>query len=162
MAARSSAIADLPTLDRRPRSAQPKPAPRVVRRRTRRQTRKTIEDRAKNAVWKRDGHCSRATGQPLMRAHIDPQRRGEVAHIDKRSTNPKQIWRLDRLVLLSAEEHQLSDPRTANAGGKVLLEIKGTNGNKALAFVRRDLRYREVWRRTTLPVKLVPDPNDEP
>lgn len=144
----------LTNLQTRPRRAIPKGSTVVRRMATRRQKAETWKA-AQDQVWIRDGRVSRASGTPLVRAHTDARKRGEVAHLKSRGAHPDQKYDLRNLVLLSAEEHAQSDARTA-PGGRVLLTIQGGNANKALTFIRRDTRGREVWRRTsapTVPVK---------
>lgn len=150
MASRTAIIAALPVLGQFARSAPPRSAPAVLRTVARKARRVDREDAFKDAVWDRD-KVSRASGKPVFRNHIDPEKRGEVAHIKARSTNPTKKYDPNNGVLLTAVEHGWSDPRTANAKGKVLLEIKGTNARKALTFIRRDVRGREIWRYTSTP-----------
>lgn len=75
-----------------------------------------------------------------------------MAHLPTatRSTNPATKNDPARCVLLTAEEHALSDARTA-PGGKPLLEIRGTDARKAITFIRRNDRGRVLWRRTSTP-----------
>lgn len=149
---RRSVLDNLPTLDRevnRRRPVAPKGSA-VLERRAKRAVKKSSEERCKDAVWDRDGGKSRASGKPVLRAHVDMRKRGEVAHIAAKSTNPAKRYLRANNVLLTAEEHALSDARTA-PGGKALLTIKGRNANKALTFTMRDSRGRVVWTRTTEP-----------
>jgi hypothetical protein len=144
----------LPTLGevQAARRAAPKPGPRVLRRQQRQADLKAQEDAFRKAVWRRDGRTSRASGKPLVKAHLDPDKRGEVAHLVKRSRAPGRDDKFnpDRAVLLSATEHALSDARTA-PGGQVLLEIVGDNGAADVLFIRRDATGQEVWRRVSRP-----------
>lgn len=133
----------------RDRKATPK-GYAVLTRREKAAGKRSAEDTCKDTVWERDGGKSRASGKPVLRAHPDASKRGEVAHLRARSTDPAKKYHPANNVLLTAEEHALSDARTA-PGGKALLEIKGTNANKALTFTRRDTRGRVVWTRTTEP-----------
>jgi hypothetical protein len=107
----------------------------------------------RDAVWTRDKHCSRASGRHLTRGSSDPQRGGQAAHLGARSSHPDRRFDPDNGILLSIEEHRDSDPRTAGAGGRVLLEIVPIapdtvlNGRNRLLFIRRDSSGRELWRR---------------
>lgn len=140
---------DRPTLaDRQRERYAPAKGSTVVRQIKTRAAKKDRWEQCQDAVWDRDKGISRASGKPLVRASTDARKRGEVAHLDARSTNPEKKFDLKNLVLLSAEEHGLSDARTA-PGGKVLLEIKGKNASKILTFIRRDINGREVWRHTS-------------
>lgn len=142
----------LPSLDRevnRRRPLTPKGS-QVLEQRAKRAEKKSAEERCKDAVWERDGGTSRASGKPVLRAHVDNRKRGEVAHLGARSTNPAKKFLKANNVLLTAEEHLLSDKRTA-PGGKALLSIKGRNANRALTFTMRDARGRVVWTRTSAP-----------
>lgn len=135
--------------------ALPKGAPLVVQRAQKRTAKKTAEERFRDAVWSRDQGKSRASDVPVVPGHVDNRKRGEVAHLPTatRSTNPEK--RLDPrfAILLTAEEHALSDPRTA-PGSKVLLEIRGTDARKAITFIRRDAQTGKVlWRRVSTPPK---------
>jgi hypothetical protein len=139
-------LPDLPTLAdvQRTRRATPKPAPRVIRRQQRKTDLKAQEDAFREAVWRRDGKKSRASGKPLLRAHVDPDKRGEVHHLRARSTHPGALkYDASNGVLLSATEHALAEawpPR---------LEIRGTNADQKLTFILKDETGREVWRRAS-------------
>lgn len=126
---------------------------RVEARQTRKAEKQTAEDRCRDAVWKREKNLDRATGKPLTRGAVNPDERGEVHHLKGRRVKPE--WRTDprHQVLLSATLHQLSEAR----GGK-LLQIVGTDAVKALTFIRRDAKGKELWRRTTLPGQAQPPP----
>lgn len=126
--------------------------PQVVERAEKRNAKQSAEDAWRDAIWLRDGGVSRASGKPVYRAHTDNRKRGECAHLDARSTSPEKKYDERNGVLLTAEEHALSDARTA-PGGKALLEIKGKNANKALTFIRRDTKGRVLWTRTSKPEK---------
>jgi hypothetical protein len=139
----------LPVLDPRARRACPKGIPTVLAQADKRTAKAKAEDAFKEAVWKRDGGISRASGKPVYHAHTDPRQRGEVAHLSARSTKPEAKWKPENGILLTAEEHKLSDARTA--GGTVLLEIRGTDARKALTFVRRDRNGKVLWKRSSLP-----------
>lgn len=142
----------LPSLDRvqnTRRTVTPKGST-VLERREKRTAKDRADDELRKACWDRDGGKSRASGVPLLRSHVDPRKRGQVAHLTARSTNPGEKRDLRRVVLLSAEEHELSDARTA-PGGKPLLTIKGTDGNKAVTFTMHDPTGRVLWTRTSLP-----------
>jgi hypothetical protein len=133
----------LPTLGevQATRRATPKPAPRVLRRQTRKDDVAAKEQAFRDAVWTRDQRRSRASGTPLVRAHADPDKRGEVHHLRKRGSYPAGKYDVANGCLLSATEHALAEawpPR---------LEIRGTNANEPLTFVRYDEARREVWRR---------------
>lgn len=126
-----------------------KGTPPVVERAKKRAAKQTAEDKFRAAVWERDGGVSRCSGRPVLHAHTDNRKRGEVAHLKARSTAPGQKLDPANACLLTAEEHALSDARTA--GGKVLLEIKGTDARKVLRFIRRDETGRVLWSRESLP-----------
>lgn len=111
-----------------------------------------LEARCRAAVWKRDQGRSRASGAVVVKGHEQETQRGEVAHLEKRSTSPAKKWDPANCVLLTAEEHRLSDPRTA--GGKVLLEIRGKNARKVLIFTRRNPDGTVAWTRQSLPPPL--------
>lgn len=128
---------------------QPKPLPSVVTRKQRKLEKKNAEDAFRDEIWRLDGGVSRASGKRLFRVHRDAGRRGQVAHIKPRSAYPELAFKVSNAVLLSDEEHELSDPRTADARGRSLLEIRGTNANRSLTFIRRDVDGRELWRRTS-------------
>lgn len=130
---------------------QPKGTPGVLVRQEKRAAQETAEETCRKAVWKRDGRTSRASGHPLVEGHVDPDKRGEVAHLTARSTHPAEKHKPYRCVLLSATEHQLSDARTAGAKGQALLEIQGTDGRKRLTFIRRDRTGTVLWRRSSRP-----------
>jgi hypothetical protein len=126
-----------------------KGTPPVLARHEKRKAKRTAEETFRQAVWARDGGVSRCSGKPLLHASLDPDRRGEVAHLKARSTNPREKVNPANGVLLSATEHALSDARTA--GGKVLLEIKGTDARKLLRFIRRDQSGKVLWSRASRP-----------
>lgn len=128
--------------------------PAVVERRQRKAKADAKEEQTKVKVWDRDGGLSRASGKPVVHASPNPEKRGDVAHIDARSTSPAKKYSVANNVLLTAEEHQLSDARTA-PGGKALLEIRGKNANRKLTFIRRNEKGRVLWRRTSAPVNRV-------
>jgi hypothetical protein len=112
----------------------------------------------RDAIWDRDGGRSRASGAVLERQSIDDKRRGECAHLIARSVDPAHKLEPWAGVLLSAEEHRLSDPRTAGAVGKRLLLIEPADpggelrGDRELTFIRVDRHGRELWRNTSGPV----------
>ena len=124
----------------------------VVESRKKAAAKQTAEQKRNATVWTRDRGVSRASGRPVVHASPVAAKRGEVAHLptSTRSTNPGTKNDPNRCVLLTAEEHALSDARTA-PGGKPLLEIKGTDGRKAITFIRRNERGRVLWRRTSTP-----------
>lgn len=112
----------------------------------------------RNAVWERDKHRSRATGQPLVRRY-DPtitwEQRGEVCHLAAKGAHPAQKYDPSNAILLSAQQHFLSDAR----GNHRLLILDPETGEKAtdagtiecpkpILFVMRDKQGRELWRRT--------------
>ena len=108
------------------------------------------ERRCRAAVWKRDDGFSRACGLPVFKGHESELMRGEVAHLVSRSRSPQQKWDSANCVLLTAEEHRLSDPRTA-PGGKVLLVIQGKDARKVLTFIRRAPNGDVLWTRQSAP-----------
>jgi len=124
----------------------------VVAQRKKRAAKQTAEQQRNAKVWARDRGVSRASGRPVVHASPVAAKRGEVAHLptSTRSTNPATKNDPHRCVLLTAEEHALSDARTA-PGGKALLEIRGRDARKAITFIRRDERGRVLWRRTSTP-----------
>lgn len=124
----------------------------VVEARKKAAGKRTAEEKRNADVWSRDRGVSRASGRPVSHASPVAAKRGEVAHLPRatRSTNPGTKHDAHRCVLLTAEEHALSDPRTV-PGGKPLLEIKGTDARKAITFIRRNERGRVLWRRTSTP-----------
>lgn len=142
---------DSPTLDEIQRTRRPnqKPLPSVVTRAQRKAEKKSREDDFRDEIWRLDGRKSRASGKPMLHGGTDPTRRGQVAHIKPKGAYPELAFDVKNAILLSDEEHRLSDPRTANAGGKALLEIRGTNANGSLTFIRRDVDGRELWRRSS-------------
>lgn len=147
-----SNLENLGTLDQRPRMACAKGQPAVLARRERRAKKQSAEDKARDQVWARDQAISRASGKPVLRGHVDERRRGEVAHIGARSTNPAKRYAVSNQVLLTAEEHRLSDPRTAGASGKRLLEIVGKDADKMLTFIWYSLDGRELRRSYSEPL----------
>lgn len=120
---------------------QPKPAPTSRTKRTAKQY-----DELRDLVWIADESRSRASGRALTRGSDDPRRGGQVAHLKARGSHPERRFSLSNVCLLSIEEHAWSDARTANAGGRVLLERIGDNANRSLTFIRKDRRGRELWR----------------
>lgn len=108
------------------------------------------ERRCREAVWRRDQDHSRASGMLVVKGHESERVRGEVAHLVSRSRSPKQKWDSANCVLLTAEEHRLSDPRTA-PGGTVLLIIQGKDARKVLTFIRRDTDGTVLWTRQSAP-----------
>ena len=132
-----------------PRSATP--APTKAKTHPRRPDALKAEQACRAKVWKRDQGRSRASGTPVVKGHDSELQRGEVAHIRSRSASPAKKWDPDNCVLLTAEEHRLSDPRTA-PGGRVLLRIKGTNAQKVLTFSRLDpVDGHVMWSRQSAP-----------
>ena len=113
------------------------------------------ERRCRATVWKRDQARSRASLLPVVKGDPNELVRGEVAHLRSRSGTPAKKWDSSNCVLLTAEEHRLSDPRTA-PGGKVQLLIKGTNARKALTFTRLAPDGTVLWKRISLPPKVTP------
>lgn len=144
-------LRNLDTLDQASRRRRPTAKAALEPRSTTkgREARKDLEFR--EGVWARDEKHSRASGRYLVRAHVDPNRRGEVAHLQFRSTHPDKKRDVRAGVLLSAEEHRVSDARTANAGGRALLHIHGTNANRKLVFVMHDSDGHVLWRRESWP-----------
>lgn len=146
---------DLPRLDvvQNTRRTLAPVRPTVLERRDKRAAKQTAEEQRNAAVWERDRGVSRASGRPVVHASPVASKRGEVAHLPTatRSTNPATKNDPHRCVLLTAEEHALSDARTSGAKGKALLEIKGTDARKAITFIRRNERGRVLWRRTSTP-----------
>ena len=108
------------------------------------------EQRVRAAVWKRDQAHSRASGVLVVKGHPDEKLRGEVAHLVARSVDRGKKYSITNTVLLTAEEHRLSDRRTA-PGGKVLLKIRGSNASKTLTFTRLDPDGRVLWTRQSAP-----------
>ncbi len=147
------ALEHLQTLDQAQRRRRPtaRPLPSPIERKEKKRARDVADDELRDAVWARDGERSRASWRLLYRQHVDPDRRGEVAHLKPKSTYPSLRHALRNVVLLSATEHKLSDPRHAGAGGKALLEITGTNANKKLVFTMRDRRGHALWVRESWP-----------
>lgn len=107
------------------------------------------ERRCRAAVWRRDQGHSRASGLPVFKGDDNEQRRGEVAHLASRSRSPKQKWDAANCVLLTAEEHRVSDPRTAP--GQVLLVIAGEDARKVLRFTRFNTDGTVLWTRLSPP-----------
>jgi hypothetical protein len=108
------------------------------------------EQRCRATVWRRDQGRSRASGVVVIKGHADELQRGEVAHIKSRSGSPAKKWDSSNCVLLTAEEHRLSDPRSA-PGGKVLLRIRGGNARKVLTFTRLHPDGHVLWTRQSPP-----------
>jgi hypothetical protein len=109
----------------------------------------------RDAIWDRDESRSRASGVVLDRTSLDERRRGECAHLVSRSAAPEIKFRVENGVLLSAEEHRLSDPRTAGAAGRALLLIEPfgrdgeLRGDRTLTFTRVDATGHVLWTRTS-------------
>lgn len=100
-------------------------------------------------VWERDGGRDRATGQILYKEHASAFCRGQVCHLKGRRVRPE--WKVDpdRAVLLSDENHQLSDAR----GGRLLRltdPVTGepaTDASKPIRFTRVDRNGFVMWSR---------------
>jgi len=117
-----------------------KGVPAVVKRQERKDDDQDRQASARAEVWKRDQGRDRATGQPLSKTDLDPDCRGECAHLRGRRVMPE--WKYDscRQVLLSVANHRLM-----HAG---LLKVIGTDARHPLTFVRVNLKGAELWRRT--------------
>jgi hypothetical protein len=146
---------DLPTMAEihATRRATPKGTPKTAEKAPPKKKRPELDPRERActaAVWKRDQHRSRASALPVTKGADIETERGEVAHLAARSTSPEKRWDPDNCVLLTAEEHRLSDPRTA-PHGKILLAIAGKHANKELRFIRLAPDGSVLWTRRSLP-----------
>ena len=98
-------------------------------------------------VWIRDRGRDRVTGQILERVHVDPARRGQVAHLKGRRVRPEWLTDPDRAVLLSDSHHILSDAR-GNNRLKMTDPQTGepaTDGTKPIRFTLYDKEGRIQW-----------------
>ena len=94
----------------------------------------------RDAVWTRDQGKSRASGKKLSRTAMDWDRRGEVHHRLKRSTNPDAVYDVGNGILLSKSEHVLAETRCPNAIEFYLLDISGPDDLKdPQQFTFRDI-----------------------
>jgi hypothetical protein len=126
--------------------------PLVLERQAKKQIREDEEEAFRKEVWRLHANLDRATGQYLKKQAIDPEQRGEVAHLKGRRVRPE--WKTDpqRAILLSAFHHALS--HRVGLTGRKLLEFIGTDSRKPITFIRRDLYGTELWRTTTVPAGL--------
>ena len=104
----------------------------------------------RDEVWRRAAGRSRLTGNRLFRRRDVPTiSRGEVCHLKCRRVRPEWITDPNHAILLSAEEHRLSDHR----GGRLLWildpETKdpATDATKPILFVMRTVDGRILWER---------------
>lgn len=91
-------------------------------------------------VWEREGGCSRLTGQPLSKWDDDWDRLGDVCHILPKSVYPERRFDPENAVLLSRNEHILSDGR-----GGYLLKILGSKASLPLRFERYNHHGILLW-----------------
>lgn len=100
-------------------------------------------------VWDRDGGRSRFTGEPLSKSDPNWRFRGEVAHLVTKGAHPELRLIVSNALLLSAEEHWLSDHR----GGRRLrlfdpeTSEPATDASKPIQFVLTDFRGVVLWTR---------------
>lgn len=120
-----------------------------------RKTRREIQpqkDRAFRAeVWRVDRSRCRATGVVLERVHVDPLRRGQVAHLRGRNVAPAQRTDVSNAVLMSDAMHVLSDHR----GGRLLKLTDpetgepATDASKPIRFTLYDRAGAVLWTRVS-------------
>jgi hypothetical protein len=137
-------IKDLGTLDQAQRTSRAQPKPQRGDRKRSAYDREYAKHR--DLIWLLDESRSRASGRRLTRGSDDLDRGGVVAHILSRGAHPEIRFDRKNSILLSIREHNDSDPRTANAGGRVLLQMRGRNADRTMTFIRRDRAGRELSR----------------
>lgn len=100
-------------------------------------------------VWTRDGGRDRADGSILQKQHVDDRLRGEVAHFRGRRVMPEWVRDPMRAILLSAQNHWLSDHR-----GNYRLKMtdpdtgeKADDGTKKILFTMHDRFGNVLWSR---------------
>lgn len=105
------------------------------------------EDACREAVWLRDGGKSRASGRKMSRTAKGWDQRGEVHHVDKRSTHPETKLDPSVQLLLSKKEHTLAEAACPNMPKFYMLDIEGP-ANRALpqTFIWRDVDGNEKKR----------------
>lgn len=112
-----------------------------------------IYDAFRADVWQRDRHRSRVTGQPLSKSDRDWRYRGEVCHLRTRGAHPELRTVVSNALLMSAEEHWLSDAR----GGRALrlydpvTLAPATDANRPILFVLKDREGHILLRRISAP-----------
>jgi len=103
-------LSRLPTLGdvQQRRRAPAKGLPHMLEKKAAKKSKDELAKAFRDAVWKRDGYRSRATGKPLKRSGTtDWSELGEVDHSVQRSLAPERIYDVGNGLLLSKEENRL-------------------------------------------------------
>lgn len=101
------------------------------------------------AVWRRDHGRSRVTGEPLSKSDDNWRFLGQVCHLKTKGAHPALKYDPDNAILMSAQEHWLSDHR----GGRLLrlydaeTNEPATSAARKILFVRLDQRGTVLWTR---------------
>ncbi len=140
--ATSRVIANLPSLQDRPRCATPKHqiVPRMLTKEAKDKAKKDKGEAFRDAVWKRDKGRSRATGKPLQRAAISWDECGEVDHVIDRSLAPERIYDTSNGILLSKRENRLKKQACPRAPEFRMFSVEGPDDrSKPQKFTWRDM-----------------------
>ena len=139
---------NLPFANHEGSRAIPKGIPNVLAKEEKREAKKDKHRAFRAAVWARDEGRSRASGHPLVRAHVDPHKAGEVHHVIARSIAPERIFDPENGLLLSRFEHALAEAICPNDPAHHLLDIEGDEDRaKPQIFIWRDVNGVETKRR---------------
>jgi hypothetical protein len=129
--------------------APSKGLPPVLAKKERQQAKKDKDEAFRDAIWKLDAGCSRATKTPLVRGGtMDWNRLGEVDHVINRSTAPELIYDASNGILLSKTENRLKKTPCPGAPEFYMFSVAGPNNRRLeQTFTWRD-KNGKVVRRT--------------
>lgn len=130
---------DLPVLG----SVRPdlqKPMPRMLAKPDEDKAKKADGKTFRDAVWKRDGGRSRATGKLLAKSGtLSWDELGEVDHVIDRSLAPERIYDVSNGILLSKRENRLKKTPCPRAPEFRMFDVKGPDDRGQLqTFTWRD------------------------
>lgn len=122
--------------------------PPVLERKERQQAKKDKDEAFREAIWKLDKGCSRATGHPLKRSAIAWDDIGEVDHVINRSTAPELVYETSNGILLSKTENRLKKTACPLAPEFYMFSVEGPEDRRLpQTFTWRD-KAGKVTRRT--------------
>lgn len=137
---------NLPTLAEamRERCARQKGLPPVLERKARKKLKMDKDQAFREAIWKRDEGCSRATGRSLTKSGTtDWAKLGEVDHAIPRSLDPSRIYDTSNGLLLSKEENRLRKVPCAEAPEFRMFDYAGPDDRSLpQLFTWRDVHGR--------------------
>ncbi len=126
-----------------------KPIPHLLAKEEKAAAKKLNADTFRDAIWKRDGGRSRATGKLLAKSGtLSWDELGEVDHVIDRSLAPERIYDVGNGILLSKRENRLKKTPCPLAPEYRMFQVEGPDDRSLPQLFRWRAKDGRITRET--------------